>query len=508
MFNNTEQVVDFFKNRFRDIDGIYDVILRGSLLDSEFVCDWSDIDLSVIINKNNEQVWTYLNSAIGEARRKFPIKISVTIVDYDDCTRELHNHGIKPMYYTKALADNSKSLLGKPLCFSEKQDSLLSDVYYNVLFLVHDIRNNYITLDKQSEDFVSKCRHILKRTCYVIKNAAVLIQGKENIEKSSYKLGKILSCSDPEFIGRLFSLKKEWHYLIKDNDELFKLATYASMLCTEIFKNLHLHLDKRSRCKRKNLVVFTDCSDVAFSEIYGSLKVLFQSSGISCDIEPMVKVENFSIINAAFLIRLMADIYSDNTVFLVIVNATRDNPLRIFGETKNGIVFIGNNSGYFSLLLKNFGIKKLYLTKNNRDVDNRSFGGRNVQVPTAAKLLAGVSYDVLGDELDPCVLKELDLPEGTVVHIDNFGLVKILKICSNDIRTSSSVDVYVNGKYAVSAKFSKKMKTCNDGEWILFEGSSLTPPLLELANVRNENSAAALGVKIGDVITFKVRQDK
>jgi len=72
------------------------------------------------------------------------------------------------------------------------------------------------------------------------RSCTALIQSKENIEKSSRELGKILGCSDPEFIERLFSLKKEWHHLIKDRDELFKFATNANILCTEIFKNLHL----------------------------------------------------------------------------------------------------------------------------------------------------------------------------------------------------------------------------------------------------------------------------
>ena len=85
---------------------------------------------------------------------------------------------------------------------------------------------------------------------------------------------------------------------------------------------------------------------------------------------------------------------------------------------KNGIIFIGNNSGYFSWLFKDFGIEKLYRTKMNRAVDNRSFGGRNVQVPLASQIAAGMKYEELGDLTDPSILNDVEIKKGTVVHID------------------------------------------------------------------------------------------
>jgi len=507
MCNNAEQILDFFQKHCRDMDGVYDVILRGSLSCSEFISDWSDIDLSIIVNKNEFDVWNRLRKIAIDARLKFNVKISITVVELLDSSRIGHNHGIKPSYYSTILSNTAMSLLGKPLPFASTcNKDRMYDCYHNLLYLVHDIRSNYLSLNPQSIDFVDKCRHILKRTKYVIKNALIIFGNSNELYLEVCEIARAIQCTNVAFIDQILHLKQHWSEIKNNDQQLLSSVTHSIVLCSSIMNQANKAIDGRHEFDPLNIVIFTDCTDVASSEIYGQLHTLLHNNNIKYNIAPVIHVENFSIINAAFLVRLMANIYSKNSIFLVIVNATNDNPVRIFGETCNGIKFVGNNSGYFSWLFDDFGISEVYLTHNNREYDNRSFGGRNVQVPTVVDIATKKNLNVIGEKIvDYSMLKKCNILQGTIVHIDNFGLMKFLNVCNDEIRSSSSIDVFINNEFVISARFSNKMKTCKDGEWIIFEGSSLNPPLLELAKVRCRNSALAIGAKIGDVITMKIK---
>jgi len=185
--------------------------------------------------------------------------------------------------------------------------------------------------------------------------------------------------------------------------------------------------------KRRKVIIFTDCYDIAYNEIYQSLdRNLYELGMTNYRIDPFVAIPNFSIINAAFQIRLLGELYEPESLFLVIMNSQPNNPERIFGMTSNGIYFVGNNSGYFNWLLEDFGIHYLYKNHIDREKDNRSFGGKYVQVPTACKILLGQNMEELGAPYDAYLLNEYKISLGTVVHCDNFGLMKIYNTSNLD----------------------------------------------------------------------------
>lgn len=254
----------------------------------------------------------------------------------------------------------------------------------------------------------------------------------------------------------------------------------------------------------RQVVIITDCIDTSFNEMHQTLLNELNFYGVDqINIEPLVPIKNFSVINAAFNIRLFSEIYPpESTIFIVVVHGVRSDPKRIFGKTKNGLTFVGNNSGYFNWLIKDVGLKCLYENKITRKVDGQSFGGKYVQIPTAAKIIAGVSLDEIGIRKSKSFLKDYSIPHGTVVHIDNFGLMKIKAPKLEAFSEGDKLKVYVNGQYKITAIYSEKIKKQEDGTWVLFTGSSLYG-LPELGRVRSQNSAKELDIIEGDIITWE-----
>ena len=255
--------------------------------------------------------------------------------------------------------------------------------------------------------------------------------------------------------------------------------------------------------KKNKVVIISDCTDISYNELYQTLCYeLDQNNMDDVQIAPLVPVKNFSIENTAFAVRIMAEICSPGTIFLVVVNGTNNNPERIFGRLKNGIIFVGNNSGYFNWLFDDVGIDTVFKNNIDRTKNKKSFGGKHVQAPTVAKLLSGIPFQAIGEPFNVESISNYKIPIGTVVHCDNFGLMKIMSPKIIDLNESEQVNIFINGEYKCKAVFSTTMKSLADGTWVLFPGSSLDS-IPELGKVRSRNSAAELGVQEGDVISWE-----
>lgn len=254
---------------------------------------------------------------------------------------------------------------------------------------------------------------------------------------------------------------------------------------------------------KRNIIIISDCKDIAFNELYLTLAQQFNELNINnyC-ILPLVEVKNFSILQTAFSIRLMAEYALPGTVFLVIINSGASGDVaRIFGETNNGFLFVGNNSGYFDWFVRDFGLKKLYLNHKTRSED-RPFGGKYTQAPTCAKLLSAVNWNTLGTEVDKNFLTPFEIKDGTVVYCDNFGLMKIKGPKIEALKEGDDLQVYINDQPSLKARFTCNLKNNPDNTWVIYNGSSLHG-LPELACVRVQNSAGILGVQEGDIILWE-----
>ncbi|MFH1656484.1 MAG: SAM-dependent chlorinase/fluorinase [Candidatus Nealsonbacteria bacterium] len=245
---------------------------------------------------------------------------------------------------------------------------------------------------------------------------------------------------------------------------------------------------------KKRIVFITDCIDTAYNELRGVILCNIKNEEIV--VEPVVPVAPFSIINGNFILSLMADVYPEGTIFSIILNPLKERSARLIGKTKRkDIYFMGANTGVFTWLFRDFGVEELY---ELNDPGFFPFGGKHVHAPAVAQIALGKPLNKLGHFFDIKNVTKLDIFEGTIVHIDNFGLMKFIGDLTG-LNEGNKLNVNVNGK-TLNVVYAKRMMSRETGEWVIYSGSSFGLP--ELGKVR-ENGAKELNAKIGDIITFK-----
>lgn len=245
---------------------------------------------------------------------------------------------------------------------------------------------------------------------------------------------------------------------------------------------------------KKRIVIITDCVDTAYNELRGVILDNIKNEEIM--IEPVVSVVPFSIINGNFALRLIAEAYPEGTVFSIILNPSKERPARLIGKTKKkNFYFMGANTGVFTWFFRDFGIEELY---ELNDPGFFPFGGKYVHAPAVAQMAMGKPLDKMGQPFDIEKIIKLDIVEGTIVHIDNFGLMKFTGDITG-LSEGDKLEVSVNGK-TLKAVYAKRMMSRDTGEWVIYPGGSFGLP--ELGKVR-ENGAKELNAKIGDIIIFK-----
>jgi S-adenosylmethionine hydrolase len=182
---------------------------------------------------------------------------------------------------------------------------------------------------------------------------------------------------------------------------------------------------------------------------------------------------------------------------MLILNPSQERPKRIFGKLKNGLYFEGADTGTLNWLFEDFGIESLYEIKESKFYP---FGGKYVHSPTVAKIASGVPFEQYGKEIDKNELCNFSAPKGSVVHIDNFGLMKIKNVFPN-YPNSTEIQIMINHTESIKALTTDRMMNLETGTWALYPGSSLGLP--ELGKVRCKGGAKELDVKVGDIITWE-----
>jgi len=245
---------------------------------------------------------------------------------------------------------------------------------------------------------------------------------------------------------------------------------------------------------KKRIVFITDCVDVAYNELRGI--ILSNIKDKEVEIEPVVPVAPMSVINGNFILRLIAEVYPEGTIFSIILNPLKERPARLIGRTKKkNFYFMGANTGVFTWFFRDFGVEELY---ELYDPGFFPFGGKYVHAPAVAQIAMGKPLSEMGSPFDIKKVVKLDIPNGTIVHIDNFGLMKFVGDLTG-LKEGDKLKVCVNGK-TLQVVFAKRMMSRETGECVIYPGSSLGLP--ELGKVR-ENGARELDAKIGDIITFE-----
>lgn len=246
---------------------------------------------------------------------------------------------------------------------------------------------------------------------------------------------------------------------------------------------------------KRKVVVLTDCVDVAWQEIRGS--IYSNCSDYDVCIEPVVPVDSYSIVNVNFLVKLIAEIYPEGTIICVIVNPLKLRTERIVGRTKKkNIIFEGTNTGAFSWLVEDFGCEELYELYNPGFVP---FGGKYVHAPAVGKVASGVPLNELGNAFDKKNLRRINIKEGCVMHIDNFGNVKLFHKFEQEPKDGDKFIIKFNGN-ELETIYNKRMMEKNDGELIIYPGSSFG--YTEIGIVRGHFSEK-FNIKNGDIVKIE-----
>jgi len=261
----------------------------------------------------------------------------------------------------------------------------------------------------------------------------------------------------------------------------------------------------------KNIIIVTDCKDIALEQVKARLTSILPNDNLRFFdlITPP-----FQINNGLFLSKLISEEvpHGENTLFLAIVNPLKTKPKRIFGKLKNGTWFVGADTGIFSLLFEEFGIEEVYENKNQ---NHYPFGGLHVHTTISGKLLKGSVKEDLGNKITEENIKKIYPSRGEVLHIDNFGLIKLwVRMKDFDFVKDDKIKIKViNSNRIFEGVFSNRMMDYEDNTLVVYPGSSLLDKskfeyieeyrksgLIEIGLVRNPNSAKELGIQIGDII--------
>lgn len=219
-----------------------------------------------------------------------------------------------------------------------------------------------------------------------------------------------------------------------------------------------------------------------------------------------VPVAPFSAVNCAFNVRLVAEALSGEAVIMASADPRAPGiprePLAIHFKLPD-MHLVCPNIGIATLLLDKY--QPVAAVRLNYDEWPVSvFNGRDLYAPVAGKISAGCPMEELGTEFPLSSIHKLRLKYATVLHIDNYGNVKLY--ASDDLATVSSV--MVNGQELRVARNHrlKSGEIVPTGELIATNGSSFG--LVELqVKAEGEGAASAaemLGVAVGDVVDLVV----
>lgn len=278
----------------------------------------------------------------------------------------------------------------------------------------------------------------------------------------------------------------------------------------------------------KTLQVITDITDASYNEMYGVMRGIAKSlSNDEVVIAPVTPVQEFSITQGAFLTRLLAKTYFTPAVIFTNVCPHPTYKSDVIGKIKGkDIVFMGGNNGVFDWLARDFGleyllqitVRKPYVVDGNliylpgenppADYDSRfqnktdflTFGAHTILGSIAVALSLGIDYKNFGEEISVDSIIPLEISDGEIVHIDNYGNAKIYG--SFDFSPGTKLELNVkNNKIADVEYINDRMMSHPTGSFVVYPSTSL-PNMVDMALVRG-NGCNQLKLQIGDILNFR-----
>ena len=226
-----------------------------------------------------------------------------------------------------------------------------------------------------------------------------------------------------------------------------------------------------------------------------------QMKGVILSINPEVKlidlthkIKSFNILETAFFIWQVCPSFPDETIHLIVVDpGVGSDRTALIIRTKRHL-YIGPNNGIFHFIEENQEVREV-VKINTKAFKNSSatFQGKDIFAPLASLLSTGRKMEKFGERVDKKIIEKLNLPEGCILYIDDFG--NIITNIKKEFSPGEKLTVMYKGK-KVKVTFARTFSDVQEGSYLVLKGSS---GYLEID--KNKASAAkALGAQVGDKI--------
>jgi S-adenosyl-L-methionine hydrolase (adenosine-forming) len=216
--------------------------------------------------------------------------------------------------------------------------------------------------------------------------------------------------------------------------------------------------------------------------------------GVIASIAPSAFVEDAShdippgdVLSAAQALSRYWHLYPAGTVHVVVVDPGVGTERAAIALAANGHFFVGPDNGVFSFIDDDQAVQLMIPIGASR-----TFHGRDVFAPAAARLSTGEALHQLGTAIDERLVLVKEQPKGNVgevIAIDRFG-----NIITNLMQAA---DVEING---VEVMLQVAYGDVGEGELLALINSD---GLLEIA-VRNGSAAERLGISRGARVTLRL----
>ncbi len=277
----------------------------------------------------------------------------------------------------------------------------------------------------------------------------------------------------------------------------------------------------------RTIQVISDISDVSYNEMFGIMSGVAKAISEEPPIfAPLAAVKELSIIHGAFLTRLLAKSYISPAVLFTNVAPHPTYTSDVIGKLKGrDILVIGSNNGTFDWLAKDFGFeylaeitvrrpyvvdgKLIYTPGSNppekydatfaKKSDYLTFSAHVIYGSIAVALAYDIDYRKFGEDRDMDFIIPLEISNGEVVHIDNYGNAKIYG--SLPFSPGTKLNIFRDDQKIAEAEYiDDRMMSHTTNSFVIYPSTSL-PDMVDLALVRG-NACKKLDLQLEDVLMF------
>ncbi len=143
------------------------------------------------------------------------------------------------------------------------------------------------------------------------------------------------------------------------------------------------------------------------------------------------KIPPHDVVAASYVLAQAAPYFPPDTVHMVVVDPGVGTDRSILAARFSGQNFIFPDNGVISMVASRLNLEELAIVSNTRSLSGsvgRTFHGRDIFAPAAARILSGSTINSLGPK--PGTYKLLDIAEpaaeggvisGRIIYVDTFG---------------------------------------------------------------------------------------